>query len=205
MSLLNRITGKRRPNFTLDLDQVIAKFGSAAPDWEERPIDFDLLRARFADACRDAKLTPMPPAEFEGLTKTLPVDAARRLAVFLSAFDLSEVQKTVLLLVDQNTLQGKVLLPLVTLSNDLTLLTPKLLQQSDVRLEEFARHFCAKLEVGIEGETADHSGQRLREIDYARLMKLAEGVKLSASDRVEYLRKLQEEEEKTMRPRRGKW
>jgi hypothetical protein len=204
MSLLNRITGKRRPNFTLDLDQVIAKFGSVAPDLEERPIDFDLLRARFADACRDAKLPPIPPAEFESQTKTLPVDAARRLAVFLSAFDLPEVQKTVLL-VDQNTLQGKVLVPLVTLSNNLTLLTPKLLQQSDVRLEEFARHFCAKLEVGIEGETAEHAAQRLQEIDYARLMKLAEGVKLSAADRVEYLRKLQEEEEKTMRPRRGKW
>jgi len=91
------------------------------------------------------------------------------------------------------------------LSRRLNLLDFDVLANSDVRLEELSRHFCASWTINIEGESAAASAKRLHQIDFGRLMKEADAARSSAEERMAYLRKLQEEEEETRRPRRGKW
>src|SRR5208283_4064709 len=83
------------------------------------------------------------------------------------------------------------------------LLTMTLLRQSPLRVEEFARHFLARLGTAVSGETAAQSRERLERLDYGRLLAEAERAKVSAEERMEYLRQLQEDQAR--RARRGKW
>jgi hypothetical protein len=205
MSLFNRFYGKRRTPVSLDLGLLMPQFGAAVSEWEDRDVDHDLLRAQFADAFRDAGLVPVDPSRFTQAAAVLSGDAARRFAVSLAAFALPETVAVLSHIVALNGDSERMLLRLKESAQSLALLTPSILRQSDVRLEEFARHFCECLQVGIQGEAPEKSVQRLREIDYARLVAEAEQAKMSAEERMAYLRKLQEQEEGTRRPRRGKW
>jgi hypothetical protein len=91
----------------------------------------------------------------------------------------------------------------VGLARELPLLTMELLRQSELRIEEFARNFIARLGATVAGETPQQSRDRLHRLDYARLLEEAEQAKVSAEERMEYIRKLQEEQDK--KTRRGKW
>jgi Flp pilus assembly protein TadD len=84
------------------------------------------------------------------------------------------------------------------------MLTLELLRQSSLRVEEFARHFLARLEAAVASETVAQSRARLQRLDYAQLLAEAERAKVSAEERVAYLRKLQQKQEQLL-SRRGKW
>jgi hypothetical protein len=79
--------------------------------------------------------------------------------------------------------------------------TLELVRESPLRAEEFCRHLIAHLGAGVRGESAEESARQLERLDYGRLLAEAERAKMSAADRLEYLRKLQAERA----PRRGKW
>jgi hypothetical protein len=83
-------------------------------------------------------------------------------------------------------------------------LTLELLRQGPLRVEEFARHFLARLGAAVAGETPAQSRLRLQRLDYAQLLAEAERDKVSAAERMDYLRRLQEQQEQRL-ARRGKW
>jgi hypothetical protein len=92
----------------------------------------------------------------------------------------------------------------VELAREKKLLTMEILNQSEIRLEEYARHFAAALDVKIVGESVEKSKQELYRLDLERLTEEAKRARNSAEEQMEYLRQLQEEEESRRRPR-GKW
>lgn len=188
----------------LDLDLLIATFGQAANFWESQEGADILGRARLADACRDNGMRPASAAAFSAVWESFDEPHRRRFCLLTSALEIDEAAGELPRHGRQK--QGEGVLDLLQqLTARLPLLTLDVLQQSDVRLEEFARHFCAAWGVAIDGEKPSQSRARLHEIDFGRLMQEAEAARSSAEDRLAYLRELQEKEEETRRPRRGKW
>jgi hypothetical protein len=107
-------------------------------------------------------------------------------------------------LVGENGLARQLEEAFVGLARSTPLLTMELLRQGQLRVEEFARHFLARLGAQVAGETAAQSRERLERLDYEGLLAEAERARDSAEGRMDYLRRLQEEQDRR-RPRRGKW
>jgi len=189
----------------VNLDLLIITLGRAAGEWESRPVSGELIRARMADACRDAAVRPISAAGFAHRWENLDDGQQRRFAVLVAALDVEEVGARLPALSHSAEFRDEPLERVHSLATGLGLLTVDVVRQSDVRLEELARHFCSSWEVRIADESADESARRLHEIDFSRLMAEAEAAWTSAEDRMAYLRKLQEAQEATRRPRRGKW
>ncbi|MCA8989190.1 MAG: hypothetical protein KDA78_16200 [Planctomycetaceae bacterium] len=195
---------KQSQSESVDLDVLIAVFGQASNYWETQPNILPLVRARFADACRDVSVRPVTGEEFRTAWKQLDPSDQYRIALSVSALEVDIVLGRVPEFSPEGS-AATLLIRLVEFSQRLPLLKLDVLQQSDIRLEEFTRHFCADWELPIQGEESAQSEARLREIDFGRLMREAESARDSAEERMAYLRKLQEDEEQTRRPRRGKW
>jgi hypothetical protein len=164
----------------------------------------ELVRARFADRCRDAGLEPLLPEEFDKLTDGLDAETWGRLALLVGALDLEAVRSALPALAAARPLAELVRTAFAGLARETPLLNLELLRQSPLRVEELARRFIAALGATVRGESPQVSEQRLARLDYGQLLAEAERAKQAASGRVEQLRKLQEEQEKR-RPRRGKW
>ena len=199
-------SGKRKSpkSQPVDLDELITTIGQATKFWQTQTNIGPLVRARFADTCRDAKLHPVTGADFRSAWKQLDSAGEQRVALSVSAFEVDSAIKSVKdFSSDGNA--AALLVRFVEFSRRLPLLTIEVLQQSDIRLEEFARHFCAEWDLSIQGENTAESVARLVEIDFGRLMREAEAARGSAEERMAYLRKLKEKEEESRRPRRGKW
>ena len=196
-----RQSSKSKP---VDLDELITTIGQATNYWETQANIRSLVRARFADACRDADIRPVAADSFRSTWTQLI--SADQLRIALSVAVL-EVENVVLRMKEYcpDGSAEPLLVRLTEFSQRLPLLTLDVLQQSDIRLEEFARHFCADWDLSIQGEEAAMSAARLKEIDFGRLMKEAKAARASAEERMAYLRELQEKEEASRRPRRGKW
>ncbi len=190
---------------SIELDSLITSFGRATSAWDSQTNLAPLVQARLADNCRDAKLRPVSRAEFQQTWQVFDEEHQGRFCILLGGLELPDV----VLRAQQVCGPGQSALPVLRLLHQLTeghpLLTSLVLQQSDIRLEELARHFCARWGLPIQGETPKASAARLHEIDFGRLMKEAEAARASADDRLAYLKQLQEEQDKTRRPRRGKW
>ncbi len=193
------------PGASIQLDALIATLGRATGELESAAEDAALVRARLADCCRDANVRPVSEAEFNNVWNGFDQEHQWRFCVLIAPLYLPEVGSRLAPLCQAARVASPVLKMLQELTTDHHLLTGSVLQQSDVRLEELARHFCAQWRLPIEGETADASETRRQQIDFRRLMKEAESARASADERLAYLRRLQEEEEKKRRPRRGKW
>lgn len=189
---------------SIDLDELIATFGQATSFWQTQPQRKLLARARFADACRDASVQPIEKTTFENEWRQFDDEHQQRFGVLTAGFEIPAAARQLPQHSEGEQAPSAFKL-LVMLTNELHLLTIDVLQQSDVRLEEFSRHFCFQWKLPIEGETSTESSERLHAIDFGRLMKEAESAKASAEDRLAYLRELQKKEEETRRPRRGKW
>ena len=194
----------KQPNRTVEpinLDLLIANLGQAIDFWQFQPQPQLLTRARYADCCRNCELAPVNETTFESVWKNFDENSQQRFSLVLSGFELESPQAALRQIGDAQ----KGLNRIVELAADHKQLTLDVIEKSDVRLEELARHFCAKWQLPIEDESETASAQRLHEIDFGRLMREADAAKSSAEDRLAYLRKLQEEQEETRRPRRGKW
>lgn len=146
----------------------------------------------------------MSPDAFDKLTADLDAEAWRRLALAVGILDVPMVRDALPNLVEEGDVARQVKDAFVGLARATSLLTMELLRQGPFRVEEFARHFLARLGATVAGETIPQSRDRLERLDYARLLAESDRAKVSAEDRMEYLRKLQQEQDKR-RPGRGKW
>lgn len=183
--------------FEIPVQLLMAQFFQQAAEMEGLEVDRDLLRARLADGYRDAEREPLEPARFDELVADLTPEDLQRMALAVTALDLSPVR-------DGLRASPAPALAFVTISRQLPLFTLSLLRQSVLRCEEFARRLVLSLEWTVEDESAEESRERLERIDYARLCSQAERARMSAQERVEYLQKLQDEQEQSL-ARRGKW
>ena len=197
--------GRRPPLPLIQLDSLIARFGQAASFWESQPQAEALVRARLGDALRDLELQPIPEAQFQAGWSRLDEDQRLRICIFVDGLAAPELAAAVQKVCTKDKQAEPAWSLLQRLTLQLQYLTCAVLQESDIRLEEFARHYCAAWELSIEGENPTASAARLHAIDFGRLMQEANAARASADERLAYLRTLQEEQEKTRRPRRGKW
>lgn len=188
----------------VEIDSLISMFGQAIEFWESHPSIGSLVRARLADACRDSRVRPVSGAQFRAAWETLDQSEQHRFALAVAGFD-DEALIQRLDFFSQDGTALSLMERITKFCQRLPFLTLEVLRQSDIRLEEFARHYCADWQVPIAGEEATHSAARLNEIDFGRLMNEAEAARGSAKERMAYLRELQAKQEADRRPRRGKW
>ena len=204
MGIFDRLfrRGHRRANaVTIALDPVMHAVHRWAAVWEDDEVDVPLTMARLADRCRSAAVAPPDPDNTALYLMPLPLEGRRRFAASVEV--LSEAvgdQALSKLFVKGDTLLGR-LGELIEATDALSL---ELVRQSPLRVEEFSRHLLARLGAEVEGEPPEASQARLERLDYATLLKEAERAKASSEDRLEYLRKLQEDLDARFQPR-GKW
>jgi hypothetical protein len=222
------------PRPQADLPGLQARLAGLVTRWAGRPPDPDLIRARLADGLRDAGLTPPTPDEFDGLARGLDDESWRRLAVLAGALDQEDVRAALPELAKARppaellaqgfagALDPKVVraelaelaksrppayllaLGFLGVAQTTPLLTLDVLARGPLRLEELARRLLAGLGLGVRGEAAQASRERLERLDYGRLLAEAERAREAAAGRMEKLHKLQDEQEHN-RARRGKW
>jgi hypothetical protein len=185
-----------------DLAVVAGEVRERAGRLEGREIEPELMGARIADHCRDCQIEP-PRLEALDVLALLDADALRRLALAVGVFDRVELRAVLLALTPTLSADDIVqcLSRLVVLEADA--LTVDLIRQSEVRAEEFARHLSFLLGVAVKGESAEESKRRRHALDYKRLLAEAEEAKRTAEEKLEALRKRQQEDPR--RARRGKW
>ena len=169
----------------------------------QQQIDIELVHARLADHYRDIELDFIAPKDFRALAEQLDEESQQRLALTVAGLD-DEALKYALPKCLKTDATQQVRNCFFAFAIDTDLLTIELLQQSPLRVEEFARQFLARLGAEIENETHAESQQRLMRLDYRRLLNEAEQAKASAEERMDYLRQLREEQERRL-ARRGKW
>jgi hypothetical protein len=186
-----------------DLRTMMQQLRELAPVLATRDIELPLLQARLADHYRDLNRAPVPPAHFDHLVHNLDAEAWRRLALAVGALDHADIRSA--MLHRPTSVAEQVEVGFIDMARNTDALTLALLRQSDVRIEEFARHFARHLGIAWRGETRDQSQRRLDLIDYKRLLAEADAAKKLAEERMDYLRKKQEQEDAAARRfRRGK-
>jgi hypothetical protein len=203
MTLVDRLFRRGGPP-QVDLSGLQVRLPAGVAWWSGRPADPDLVRARLADGCRDAGVDPPTPEEFDTRAAGLDDEAWNRLGALAFALDLQDVRAALS--------AGAVARPpleildagFVGVARRTPLLTLELLGRSALRVEELARRLLAGLGAAVRGESPRASRERLERLDYERLLAEAERAKQSATDRIEELQRLQDQEEEN-RPRRGKW
>jgi len=184
-----------------DLLTVTRRLRELTPELETKDVEPPLVQARLADLYRALNCEPLPPPEFGRLVAGLNPETWRRLALAVGTLDHPDIRSALAHLPTTPSEQARHgILGTATAADVLTL---SLLRQSDVRVEEFARHLADRLGVSWLGESAEHSKRRLDQIDYKRLIAEVEKAKKQAEERMEYLRKKQEEDG-ARRRRRGK-
>ncbi len=182
-----------------DLRTMTQQLSELAPVLETKEIEPLLIQARLADHYRELNLEPVPPAHFDRLIHDLDPEAWRRFALAVGTLDHMDLRSTLASLT--TTVDQQVKVGFVGMATATDALPLALLRKSDVRIEEFARHFAGHLGVFWHGESAEQSNRRLQQLDYKRLLAEAEEAKKQAEERMEYLRKKQEEESARRRPR----
>lgn len=184
-----------------DLQTVTRRLSELTPALETKEVEPPLVQARLADLYRALHREPLPPPEFDRAVDGLDPESWRRLALAVGTLDHPDIRSALASL--RTTPAEQVRYGLVGTATSADVLTLSLLRQSDVRVEEFARHLADRLGVSWLGESPEQSKRRLHQIDYKRLIAEAAEAKKQAEERMEYLRKKQEEDF-ARRRRRGK-
>jgi hypothetical protein len=170
----------------------------------ERP-DPDVVRARLADTFRDLEADPIDPAEFDALAQGLDEGGWARLWLATLGASQGVLGPALPVLVARRGVPDLVRTGFIGFAAGSPLLTIDLLRQSPLRLEELTRRWLFMgLGALVEGEPPEVSFLALQRLDYARLLAEVDRARLSAEDRVAYLKKLQETRDASL-PRRGKW
>jgi hypothetical protein len=188
----------------LDLSVLIASLSANLAALERAVIRPPLLLARLSDRLRDEGVDPPEPGNVNAWVSRMDAHGWRRLALLVAALDVDAVRALLAPLARRDGVERVVRVGILDAAVEASLLTLVLLRESNVRLEELARRWMAALGVAIAGETPAVSGERLRRVDYARLLREAERAKAAAEDRMAELRKQQELAEQ-MRAGRSKW
>ena len=189
------------PKAEWDLPTMARLLSQLAPALETKEIEPLLIQARLADHYRDIGLEPVPPAKFDAIVVGLDAESWRRFALAIGPLDHVEIRSVLTNM--KTSVAQQVQAGFVAMATQTDVLTLSLLRQSEIRIEEFARHLAVYLGVGWRGETLEQSKDRLHQLDYKRLLAEAEEAKKQAEERMEYLRKKQEEDA-ARRTRRGK-
>ncbi len=206
MSIFDRIFGPTKGSGKVEVPvaPVVAAMARAAAQLEAVDVDGALVAARLGDRCRDASVEPMEYETFDAASRSLDTQAWRRLAVLTSALDQPELRAGV-----ESALQSRgateIVGAFVATAKAKTKLEMGVLCRSPLRVEELARDLLARVAAPIEGETREQSRAALERLDYERLLALADQARDAAKQRMDYLKKAQEEDDKARRPRRGKW
>jgi hypothetical protein len=175
-----------------DLRTMTQWLGELVPALETKDVEPPLVQARLADHYRELGREPVPPPEFDRVVQGLDAESWRRLALAVDTLDHPDLRSALAGL--KTAVVEQVQAGFVGTARATDVLPLSLLRQSAVRVEEFARHLADRLGVLWKGESADQSKQRLRQLDYKRLLAEAEEAKKQAEERMEYLRKKQEED-----------
>lgn len=206
MSIFDRIFGGAKGGGRVEVPvaPVVAAMARAATVFEAVDVDAALVAARLGDHCRDASVEPLDPAVFEASSGPFDAQAWRRLAVLTVALDQPELRAGV-----ASSLQAKgaadVIGGFVASAREKPRLEISVLCRSPLRVEELARDLLARIDAPIAGETREQSRAALERLDYERLLALADQAREAAKQRMEYLKKAQETDDKARGPRRGKW
>lgn len=184
-----------------DLRGVVPMWASR---FREQAVGRALLRARVADGCRSVGKAPLDAVVWEGLVASYDAEALKRMWIANELARDEAVAGHVAALFPGEDSRGFVAGALCGTVEATGPVTMELLVESPLRIEEFVRHFIARLGAGVEGETLESSQARLEGLDYRNLLQEAERARESAEERMEYLRKLQEELQARQVPR-GKW
>lgn len=204
MSLFDWLFGRNvSAAATFDLPALVARLSVLAPSIQGSTADPQLIRARLADAYRDFGAEPMLPERFDDSAHGMDSEAWQRLRLVVAALDDDMVQKSLRPLVLADRVEAQVREGFIGFARCANLLTLELLRQSPLRLEELARRWLSALGAGVTGETLQESAERLRRLDYGRLLVEAEQAKRAAETKMKALKKLQDEEE--AKRNRSKW
>lgn len=195
---------RRQPSVSLGLDDLMVLVPMWASRFREQPVSRALLRSRVADGCRLVGKAPLEAAVWERLTSSYDADALARLWIVNELARDATVQVHIPTLFPDTDAGPYVSTALCGTVEATGPLTMELLVESPLRIEEFVRHFLARLGAGVEGETVQAAQARLERLDYRNLLAEAERARESAEERMEVLRKLQEDLEARRMPR-GKW
>jgi hypothetical protein len=201
VSITDRLFGRPRKAPKLPIAEIHAWMTEGVSHIAGRAAEMDLVQARLADRCRDSRVEPLTPEEFEKLTADLDAESCRRLALLVHALEVDKLRQVLPTLIEAGSLNTLVEIAFIGPARQSELLTLELLRQSPLRVEELTRRFFACLGVEVQGESAETSRRRLERLDYGRLLEEAKRAEAAAAERMEQLRQLQEEH----RPRRGKW
>lgn len=161
---------------------------------EKGSVDLELVRSRIADFFRDLSRPPMAPDEFMRQATALDTESQRRLVLVVGGLSDGGARSAFAHGVGSTGAVGGVAM-LMGFVREQDLLTVALLLESPLRREEFVRRFVALIGGSFRGETREQSAERLSRLDYRALLAEAEKARLSAEDRVAYLKKLQQEQE----------
>lgn len=206
MSIFDRIFGASKGSGTVEVPvaPVVAAMARAASQFETVDVDAALVAARLGDRCRDASVEPIDTEAFDVASRAFDAQAWRRLAVLTTALDQPELRAGI-----ESALAARgateVVGALIATAKTKTRLDMGVLCRSPLRVEELARDLLARVNAPIEGETREQSRAALERLDYERLLALADQARDAARQRMDYLKKAQEEDDKARRPRRGKW
>jgi len=204
VSIFDRFFPGKAARFEVPLGPVAAAMARAATLYETRDADAALVRARLADACRDASVDPMAPTRFDASARDLDAEAWRRLAALTVTLDAAELRAGVLGALQLSGADA-VIASFVETAKHKPRLEMGVLCKSSLRVEELTRALLARIDVPVAGETREQSRVALERLDYERVLTLAEQAREAARARMENLKKAQEEDDKARGPRRGKW
>jgi hypothetical protein len=188
----------------IDFGAVMAALERNLASLEKRQIVPALVRARLADWLRDAAVEPPGPEDVGEWVADLDEEGWRRLALLVEALEVDEVGAAITRLAARQDASSFVKAGMIGPAARTPLLTLSLLRESAVRLEELARVWLFDLGASIQGEAFELSAERLRRLDYGRLLSEAERAKKAAEERMAALREQQEKAERA-RTRRSKW
>jgi hypothetical protein len=208
MKLIDRIFGKgkeaEQTRAAIALPFMVEELEALLEAVAGLPVDPDVVRARLADTFRDLGVEPIEPAEFDAVTKDLDEGGWGRLDLATRGASHGVLGDALPALVGAVGASTAVALAFTGFARSSPLLTLELLRQSSLRLEELSRRWIQSVGALVDGETPEASQAALERLDYGRLLAEVDRAKMSAEERMAYLKKLQEEHDAT-RPRRGKW
>jgi len=195
MSIFNKIFQKSASSCQLSISTLCTATHHHLHSKEGIDTEPLLLKCRLADYYRSHERAPISSTVFESIVFGLEGEDWQKLGLLIKLLDEDSIRQEFSALLGKREPSEHFKSCFVELAKETGSLSLKVLKTSNLRVEEFIRHFVLKLGATIEGEEPNFSQERLAAIDYSTLVKKAERAKDTEAERVMYLRKLQDEQE----------
>jgi hypothetical protein len=132
--------------------------------------DLDVVRAKWADVCRDQSMDPLEPLEVDGLTTNFDRGAVERMALIVVLLERGAIARETLVRIVDRRLRTATKGGIIEPAQNSRLVTLELLAQSPLRREEMARRVVLGFGASVRGEKLSESRAALERLDYGRLM-----------------------------------